>query len=193
MVHSLPFIAFIVIAAFTPGPNNCMALSHASRGLQKGVLFSAGVFMGMLIVMLLCGFLSGILARTLAIATVFMKILGVAYMVWLAWNLWNSGDAPRDPICRGETLFWTGCVLQLVNPKLIAYGMTAFSTFILPFYSDSAGILRHAILLALVGFAGTLAWAFCGAALQTIFRHHPVAINRALASMVFCCALSLLA
>ena len=191
MIHSIPFLTFVFIAAFTPGPNNCMALSHATRGLRHGVLFSTGVFMGMLIAMLLCGFLSGVLARNLEYAEVFMKTLGAAYMVWLAWCLWKSDSAHNAPICRSGTLLWTGCVLQLVNPKLIAYGMTAFSAFILPVYSDTKSILWHSILLALVGFAGTLTWAFGGAALQKVFLDYPEIINKLLAVLVLYCAVSM--
>ena len=191
MVHSIPFFTFIFIAAFTPGPNNCMALSHATRGIRSGLVFSTGVFAGMLVVMLLCGFLSGTLARNLAYAEVFMKILGVGYMLWLAWSLWKSDSVQEAPLCRTETLLWTGCVLQLVNPKLIAYGMAAFSTFILPQYNDVPSILWHAVLLALVGYAGTLTWALCGVALHKAFRSHPAAINKSLAVMVFLCAITM--
>ena len=156
VLHSLSFLTFIFITAFTPGPNNCMALSHATRGLKSGIIFSTGVFMGMLIVMLLCGFLSEGLIRHLRHTELFMKILGASYIFWFAWDLWKTDTVHNASTCSSKTLLWTACALQLVNPKLVAYGMTAFSIFILPVYNDFASILRHTALLAFVGFAGTI-------------------------------------
>jgi len=192
MVSYIPFLTFIVIAAFTPGPNNCMALSHATRGLKSGVFFSVGVFGGMLITMALCGFLSDFLKQHLASAEFAMKIIGCAYMIWLAWGLWRSGGVTEEPVQEHDKLLVTGCVLQLVNPKLIAYGLTAFSVFILPNYSGIAVLALFALVLAVVGFAGTLTWAVCGAALKAVFQQHPVAINRVLAMMVAGCAVFML-
>ena len=192
MVNLVPFATFIFIAAFTPGPNNCMALSHATRGLKSGVLFSLGVFCGMLITMSICGFLSDFLRQHLGGAELTMKLLGGAYMIWLAWGLWTSGAASNGPVHGQGRLLFTGCVLQLINPKLIAYGLTAFSVFIMPYYDAFSDLLFFAVVLATVGFAGTLTWALCGVALKAVLQCHPVAINRALAIMVVACAGSML-
>lgn len=192
MHNYVPFLTFIFIGAFTPGPNNCMALSHSARRLGSGVIFSLGVFGGMIVVMLASGFLSEFLTQHLAYAETFMKILGGGYMVWLAWSLWESGRVSDEPVQENKKLLLTGCILQLINPKLIAYGITAFSVFILPNYRDTTSIVWFAGLLAAVGFAGTLTWAVCGAVLKRSFQKHPVAINRILAVMVLGCAVSTL-
>ncbi|MDR1111072.1 MAG: LysE family transporter [Deltaproteobacteria bacterium] len=192
MTSYIPFLAFIFIGAFTPGPNNCMALSHAARGLRSGVTFSVGVFGGMLITMSACGLLSSFLTRHLDSAELIMKIIGCAYMVWLAWRLWKSGGVNDGPVQGQRKLLITGCALQLVNPKLIAYGITAFSVFILPSFHEVTILIWFAVLLAVVGFAGTLTWAFCGAGLKRIFQAHPTLINRVLAVLVLVCAASLI-
>lgn len=193
MPNVLAFLAFTCITAFTPGPNNCMALSHATRGLRGGLVFSLGVFGGMLLVMLASAFLSGLLALHLDNAAVLMQSAGCAYMLWLAWSLWKSGAMKDEALQSGGRLFVSGCLLQLVNPKLIAYGITAYSIFILPHYTDLSTLLWFALLLALVGFAGTLAWALGGAALKGVFQRRPVLVNRLLAMMLLGCAASLLA
>lgn len=183
--------SFIVVAAFTPGPNNCMALSHATRGLRNGVLFSIGVFGGMLLVMLACGFLSSVLTAHLDSAQTLMKILGCSYMLWLAWCLWRSDAVADSPVQGSGNLLFSGCILQIVNPKLIAYGITAYSVFILPHVRETQSLIWFAIVLALVGFLGTLAWALCGAGMKKLFQQHPVLINRVLALTVVGCAVSM--
>ena len=170
-----------------------MALSHAIRGLQHGVAFSCGVFGGMLIVMLSCAFLSAFLSQHLSHAETAMKIIGGSYMLWLSWNLWRSSSIKDSPVQARGKLLLTGCLLQLVNPKLIAYGMTAFSVFILPKSTATTALVPFALLLALVGFAGTLTWAFGGAALQRFFQSNPLVINRILSVMVLGCAASMFA
>ena len=192
MFNLISFLTFAFIAAFTPGPNNCMSLSHATRGLKNGVYFSLGAFGGMLVTMTLCGFLSDFLKQHLDSAALYMKIAGCAYMVWLAWGLWKSGGIADEPVQKQGRLLITGCVLQLVNPKLIAYGITAFSVFILPNYSEFILLMWFAVLLAVIGFAGTITWALCGAALKSVFLRYPVVINKVLAIMVIGCAVSML-
>lgn len=191
MLSYSAFISFIVVAAFTPGPNNCMALSHATRSLRSGILFSFGVLGGMLLVMLSCGFLSGVLAKHLNSAQTIMKVFGCSYMLWLAWSLWKSSDVAESPVQGSGNLLLSGCILQLINPKLIAYGITAYSVFILPHVPNTTSLVLFAAVLALVGFAGTLTWALCGAVMKTLFQHYPVYINRALALTVVGCAVSM--
>lgn len=193
MFDSLPFFTFIFIAAFTPGPNNCMALSHAAHGLRKGMAFCCGVFGGMLVVMLACGFFSNFLASRLTHAQDAMKILGAAYMAWLAWSLWKSSGISEKEAHGNSGLLFTGCVLQLINPKIVIYGLTAYSVFILPVFRDDVSLFLFATLLAFVGFVGTVAWAVCGAALEKSFRSHPKRINRVLAGLVLGCAASMVA
>ena len=193
MFDILPFMTFVMVGAFTPGPNNCMALSHAgSQGLRSGFMFSTGVFLGMLIIMLACGLFSGYVVRNLRHAEQVMRYIGAGYMFWLAWSLWNAAafrtEAPRG---RGRLLL-LGCTLQLINAKLMVYGLTAYSVFILPVYTSRPALVLFAALLALVGFLGTIAWALCGTALEKVFRDHGRLVNRSLAVLVLGCAISML-
>lgn len=192
MLSYSAFTSFIVVAAFTPGPNNCMALSHAVRALRSGVLFSFGVFGGMLLVMLMCGFLSGVLVDHLQYAQPVMQAFGGAYMVWLAWGLWRSSAMADTSVQSDANLLFSGCVLQLVNPKLIAYGITAYAVFILPHVRDTANLIGYAAVLAVVGFLGTLTWAFCGVGMKRLFLAYPVLVNRGLALTVLGCAVSMI-
>ena len=191
MQNYIPFLTFTVIAAFTPGPNNCMALSHAVCSLRRGVFFSFGVFGGMLIVMSACGFLSGFLVKNLPQAELFMKMAGGSYMVWLAWGLWKSAGITEKPLHSSGKLIATGCFLQLINPKLIAYGVTAFSMFVLPSQPNVVMLAWYATILAVIGFAGTLTWALSGAFLNGFFQTYPLLINRTLAALVLWCGVSM--
>ena len=46
-----PFLTYIFLTAFTPGPNNIMAMSYAGNfGLRRAMGFCLGTFFGILIV-----------------------------------------------------------------------------------------------------------------------------------------------
>ena len=193
MPDPIPFLLFVTVTAITPGPNNLMALSHAcGGGMKNGLRFCFGVFFGMLAVMLACGMFSGALAAAVPEAEQAMKALGALYMLWIGWTLWNSGPASRHGAGADRRLFFQGLALQLVNPKIIIYGITAYSVFLLPVYRDTGPLALCAAFLATVGYLGTVAWALCGAGLEKLFHAHPKAVNRTLALLVAACALSML-
>lgn len=182
------FLSYSFVTAFTPGPNNIMALSCAGAyGLRKGFRFCFGVCLGMLGVLSACAALGAVLFRLLPEVEPVMRGIGAAYLLWLAWSVFRSeaGEAEERP--AGGIL--TGMLLQFVNPKFILYGITAFSSFVLP-YDDSAPTLSCAVAgLAVIGFSGSCCWAMFGAVFQRFFReHHTLAGSLMALSLVGCAA-----
>lgn len=48
------FLSYVLVSTFTPGPNNIMSMSNASRyGFRKSIMFYVGVFSGFAILMAL--------------------------------------------------------------------------------------------------------------------------------------------
>lgn len=46
MPNFAAFISYALITTFTPGPNNIMSMSNASRyGFKKSIMFNVGVFL----------------------------------------------------------------------------------------------------------------------------------------------------
>ena len=49
------FLSYAVVTAITPGPNNILSMTHASRvGFRRSFPFHLGVWAGFSLVMLLC-------------------------------------------------------------------------------------------------------------------------------------------
>jgi len=187
------FAVFVSVASITPGPNNCMALSFAgARGIKKGMLFCVGVFFGMFVVMLACAVGGSLVLHQLPRAGLYLKVAGAAYMLWLAWSVLRSDNGGGGDSERFRHVVLSGGLLQLINPKIMVYGLTAFSAFILPIYTDHLALLAFAAVLALGGFIGTICWALFGAVLEKTFRAHPKAINAVLAALLLYCAISML-
>lgn len=166
------FLAFTCITAFTPGPNNILALSNSSRlGLRASLPGVAGIGCGMACVMAVCGLLSSSASAASTGYIAVMRYVGCAYIVWLAWKVATAAP-PADGEASGNCGFVGGFILQFVNIKIVIYGLTAFSGFILPYYDAPAAILAFALLLALIANAGTLTWALAGGVLKRVLRRH---------------------
>jgi threonine/homoserine/homoserine lactone efflux protein len=84
-------------------------------------------------------------------------------------------------------------VLQFINVKVILYGITAMSSFVLPYYRGVSSVAAFVLLLSAVGFAGTLCWALFGAAFDRFFIKYSKIVNAVMAlALVYCAGAMLL-
>ncbi|EEB34204.1 translocator protein, LysE family [Desulfovibrio piger ATCC 29098] len=186
------FFVFTFITAITPGPNNILALTTGSRaGVRGSIPVLAGICGGFLAVMAICGVLSFSFSVLSASFLQVMRYVGSAYLLWLAWKtaMPKAGDSHGGHAGAG---FLTGFVLQFVNVKIMVYGMTAYSAFILPYHDSVAALFAGMFFLTMMGSLGTVVWAVAGARLQGLFRRHARMTNWLLGAMLVGCALSLL-
>ena len=155
------FLSFACIMSFTPGPNNIMALSSASAyGLRKGLRFCFGVLLGVLGLMTACALFGAALFRFLPDVEPTMRAVGAAYILWMAFGVWRSGSGNEDSRLVPVNGVVSGMLLQFVNPKGILYGITAFSSFVLPYYDSFMALAVSIGVLSAVAYAGTCFWAF---------------------------------
>ena len=131
------FLSFACIMSFTPGPNNIMALSCASTyGLRKSLRFCFGVLLGVLGIMAACALFGATLFRFLPDVEPAMRAVGAAYILWMACGIWRSKAGDEESRFAPTNGIVSGILLQLFNPKGMLYGMTAFSSFVLPYYDS---------------------------------------------------------
>lgn len=187
------FFSYAFLTAYTPGPNNIMSMTNAGKyGLKRSFPFNLGVLLGFLVVMTCCAGFSTLLYGVLPSAKPVMLVVGAAYILWLAWTVWrDKPHGERGGLSRTNTVT-AGMVLQFVNVKVILYGITALSSFVLPHYHSITAVAGFAVLLSLIGFSGTCCWALFGAAFERFFRQHARAVNLAMALLLVYCAASML-
>jgi len=59
MFNIVAFTSYVLVTTFTPGPNNILLMSNASRyGFKKSIQFNVGIFFGFFIIIALCSFFS---------------------------------------------------------------------------------------------------------------------------------------
>jgi threonine/homoserine/homoserine lactone efflux protein len=176
--------------AYTPGPNNIMSMNNAKNvGFRKGIVFNFGILTGFFIVMLLCLLFSKALYTVVPRIELPMKILGASYMLYLIIK--TIFPSKKHKIKNNSGSFFTGALLQLINAKIILYGITAMSSYIFPYYQDMVILIAFAFLLAFVGFTGTICWALFGSIVNIVFKQHEKIINIVMMILLLYCAISL--
>lgn len=191
-MNSSAFFSYTFLTAYTPGPNNIMSMTNAGRdGFRRSISFFTGIFTGFVIVMSACTAFSTLLYEYIPSIKPAMIFIGAAYILYLAWTVWRDKPNKKNNGITQANTFLSGMLLQFVNVKIILYGITAMSSYVLPHYHDVVTIEMFALLLALIGTSGCLCWAVFGAVFEKIFNKYRKGINIIMALLLVYCALSL--
>lgn len=186
------FLSYIIITTFTPGPNNIMSMSNASKyGLKRALPFNTGVFFGFFIIISLASLFSSRLFNIIPSIQPIMTYVGAAYILWLAWKTYSSRPNVVDENTKATNTFFSGFILQFVNLKVIIYGLTITSTFIVPYYRSKLILAGFALMLACISFISTFTWAVFGSLLQRFFENHSKVINIVMALLLVYTAIRL--
>jgi cysteine/O-acetylserine efflux protein len=187
------FLIYVFVTSFTPGPNNIMAMLFANKfGLKRTIRFCLGVGAGFFVIMLLCSYFNVLLKNYIPKIEFFMTILGVIYMVYLAIKIVTSKENDEDNEKDKNNTFLTGMLLQFVNPKGILYGITAVSTFILPYHTSNVSLMLFSLFLALIGFISTFCWSIFGSMFQKFLSKYRSQFNVIMALLLVYTAVSIL-
>ena len=124
------FFSFVFVTTFTPGPNN---ISSASMGVLYGHKqtrqYRLGIAVGFFLLMLLCGWISTALLRVFPPIENVLRFVGAAYILWLAYETLRASytfEEGAQPLLGFNRGLW----LQILNPKVIVYGLTLYTTFL---------------------------------------------------------------
>lgn len=132
MFNWFAFLTYAVITAATPGPNNIMSMSNGGRLGFKGALpFNFGILAGFAAVMLICTAFCSTLTELIPSVKTPMLIAGAAYMLHLAWATYKSDGVITEDHSRSG--FYSGLILQFINPKIYIYCIMSMQACIPPF------------------------------------------------------------
>ncbi|MGI6130496.1 MAG: LysE family transporter [Bacillota bacterium] len=190
MPNVIPFMSYVLIVTFTPGPNNIMSFVMGSKhGFARTLPFRLGVAVGFGLVMIASSYLNLFLFSVVPKMRPVAEIVGGAYMLYLAARvLMSKVDAPNED--AHLTSFPAGAALQFINPKAILYGLTVTATFITPYYHSAASLLFFSALLGSISLASTSCWAMFGAGIQRLLGRYGRSLNIAMALLLVYAAAS---
>ena len=180
-------IIYMFVMAITPGPNTLLSMANAaSAGLRKGIRLNFGMLAGIAMVTAISFAASKALYAILPSAETALKIVGAAYLLYLAFRMAAKSSMGKEG--NGCT-FVEGMLLQLVNAKVYLLALTAISSYIIPMSDTLQGQLLLASMIPIICFVSGLAWALGGAMLSKLFQRHMRAMNIIFAlTLVYCAA-----
>lgn len=187
------FLSYVFITIFTPGPNTIMSMTNAARyGFKKSYTFNIGVFLGFFIIMMLSSFFSVTLLNLIPSVKPALTYVGAAYILWLAWKIYNSKSHSINESKKLPISVWSGLILQFVNVKVILFAFTTLSTFVVPYYKSWYTLTLFSFLLALTSLTATCCWSLFGTIFQKIFIKNEKLVNIIMSLLLVYCAISLL-
>ncbi|WP_300662020.1 LysE family translocator [Hydrogenophaga sp.] len=121
-------LVFATAMSFSPGPNTTLSTALAANlGLKRALRFCLAVPTGWTLLMLACGLGLGAMVTGVPALRWGVKLLGVAYMLWLAWKLSGAAKLSDVDASRLNVTFAQGVGLQFLNIKawMLALTLTA--------------------------------------------------------------------
>lgn len=163
-IDFVSLIPFVFITSFTPGPNNIACASMSINfGIKKTMCFLYGIIFGFASILLLSGFFSNILLKTIPNLEPIMRLVGAIYILYLAYNILRADYAFQYNNQQAQPFgFRHGFLLQFLNPKGIIYALTLYSTFLYSIIDTPKFIILSAFIIALIGFLSISLWALFG-------------------------------
>jgi cysteine/O-acetylserine efflux protein len=190
----LAALTFILVTTFTPGPNNvsCAAMG-ALHGYRRSLPYLLGVGCGVFSVMLVVALLSASLLRVVPQLAVVLRYVGAAYILYLAYSILKASYTVKAEDARPLT-FINGLLLQLLNPKLLVFSLTLFTSLLTTSAYSLPELVLAALLLGLMSFASGMLWAAGGTLISRVLhsRRAEQAVNIVLALFLVYTALDLL-
>jgi threonine/homoserine/homoserine lactone efflux protein len=119
---------FCTAMSFSPGPNTTLSTAlAANHGLRRALRFCLAVPAGWVLLMLACGLGLGALILGVPALRWGVKLLGVSYMLWLAWKLSGAAQLAQVDARKLDISFLAGMGMQFLNIKawMLALTLTA--------------------------------------------------------------------
>ena len=194
-MDSPAMLLYMAVTGVTPGPSNLMSLylsaQYGFRGARK---FMVGSSLGFFIKMLLCGALNVALAAIVPALVPYLKWLGAAYMLYLAFTMLRSGFAPagEEKEKTGESTYLSGLALQVVNIKSWVACLSVFSVYVTPHTTALPAILAVSVVNTCGMILWTVLWGSFGSAIRRVYAAHRKLFSIVLAVSLVLCAVSAL-
>jgi threonine/homoserine/homoserine lactone efflux protein len=155
-------VAFSILSAGTPGPNNILLwASGAAFGFRRTLPHVVGTAIGIGSMTLAVAMGLGAVLAAFPSLAVAMKVAGSVYLLYLAWQVAGAQALDRTDVARPLGLLQASA-LQAINPKSWIFVLGALTTFRPASLPVVAGTLLVAGTMVLVILPTASAWALGG-------------------------------
>lgn len=165
-------LVFCTAMSFSPGPNTTLSTAMAAnRGIRHALRFCVAVPTGWTLMMLGCGLGMGALVLGSPALRIAIKLVGVSYMVWLAWKLSGAGKFAQADAARMDITFWSGVAMQFVNIKAWMLALTLTAGWVVnaagsPSTNPGQRLTIVCLVMMVFAFASNFSYALMGSMLR---------------------------
>ena len=154
---TLAFLLTSLVIVATPGTGVIYTLSAGlSRGTRASLVAALGCTLGIVPHMVAAITELAAVLNASAVAFQTLKLLGVAYLLYMAVRMWRDrseivvDEGPRER--SAVRVVWSAILLNILNPKLTIFFFAFLPQFV---PADEPGALAHMVLLSSVFMAMT--------------------------------------
>ncbi|WOG27365.1 LysE family translocator [Endozoicomonas sp. 8E] len=166
-----PLLAFAFSSTITPGPNNVMIMtSGMNYGTRQSIPHFLGICLGFPLMVLFVGLGLGAVFDLFPVLHDIIKVLGVAYLLYLAWLIAKSAPPDLNGGKSRPLTFIQSALFQWVNPKawIMATGAVAAYTTVSGDVFLQVLVIALAFLVAAIPCVGV--WLFFGVRLKKVLQ-----------------------
>lgn len=157
------YCSALLLAAASPGPGIAAIVARVlGRGMAGAVAFTAGVAIGDVVWLTLAVAGLALLAQTFHLLFLVVKWAGIAYLLYLAWQMWRQPVVAHEVKAnttseRPLSLFFGGLAVTMGNPKVMVFYLALLPTLV-----DLAGLTIVAYLQLVAATLAVLTVVFGG-------------------------------
>ena len=138
-------------------------MSGAQYGIRKSQLYVLGASLAFTSLLVCLGLGVGVVISAYPVVTNSIKIIGTAYLVFLAYKIIGSGTSyAPDHHDRTPPGFFDGAFTQLLNPKAWSVSLSANSIYVAGHEPVIATLMIFSILFFVICFGSLWLWAAFG-------------------------------
>ena len=138
MIEPAKFALFIGVSwalILAPGPDMLYVITRGvAHGRRAGMLSAIGVVCGILVHTTAAAFGLTLILQTSALAFLFVKMAGSAYLIYLGIKAWRDDStfqlSASTSVAKPGALFWQGVLSNVLNPKIAIFFLAFLPQFV---------------------------------------------------------------
>jgi len=165
------------VLVMIPGPNVALIVANSLRyGIRMGVMTVVGTTAGVAAQLALVVIGLAAVVEFAADTLVWIRWAGVVYLVWLGIRMWREPVAESQAVEAAPAMFWRGCLLAVLNPKILLFN----AAFVPQFVGDGSTAQFALVATVFVGvlFVGDVLWALFANSARQLLRRNALWRNR---------------
>ncbi len=156
---------FAFVSSITPGPNNVMLwASGINYGFRRTFPHMFGIAIGFLTLLVSVALGLGSLFQQVSWLSPLLRVLGSAYLLYLAYRIFTAGRAQQLSSARPMS-FLEAAAFQFVNPKAWVMGITAVGSFVDPDRNLFVSAALLGVVFATINLPCIATWTAAGSAI----------------------------